>query len=188
MNTSVLARTLYLLVCVCTFVSCRNSYDPSTIPAERWFSQNKSSRKPKLAKTKSKQYSGRVHQSLLDKANRSNTKIVINIANQTGYILVNGQIAASSPVSTARAGKHTPRGTFTITERVRSGKISTIYKVEMPFWMRLDQMPFGLHAGELPGYPASAGCIRLPYDMARLLYDHAHTGTKVSIYSQWTEG
>jgi hypothetical protein len=39
----------------------------------------------------------------------------------------------------------------------------------------------GLHAGELPGYPASHGCIRLPPEMARLLFNDVRTGTFVQI-------
>ena len=72
-----------------------------------------------------------------------------------------------------------------VTERVRSGKISTIYGVGMPYWMRLSGSVYGVHAGYLPGYPASAGCIRLPRDAAQLIYDNTKYGTQVSIYSSW---
>lgn len=185
MNKRVLSGALCLAVCISTLVGCRSSYNPSTVPAERWFSQKKSSRKPNVSKPAEKEYSGRVHQSILDKANGSNTKLIIDIADQRGYLMVNGEIAVNCPVSTARTGKHTPRGTFTITERVRSGKISTIYKTAMPYWMRLDNSAIGVHAGYVPGYPASAGCIRLPYDIARVIYDNTGSGTRVTIYSDW---
>ncbi len=131
---------------------------------------------------------GTMNPALLAQSTRSNTRVVIDIADQKAFLLVNGKIAARSPISTARPGKSTPRGSFTITERVRSGKISTIYKVEMPYWMRLGGTPFGLHAGYLPGYPASAGCIRLPMNMARTIYDHTGYGTRVSVYSSWSGG
>ncbi|MDF1811348.1 MAG: L,D-transpeptidase [Verrucomicrobiales bacterium] len=170
----------------CVLSSCKSTFDPSTIPADKWFAQKKYSRSPKVSKAEELALSGRVHQSVLEKANGSNTRFIIDIAEQEAYLLVDGRIAVTTPVSTARPGKHTPRGTFHISERVRSGKISTIYKVAMPYWMRLDDSAVGIHAGYVPGYPASAGCVRLPYDMARVVFDNTQTGTKVSIYSDWT--
>lgn len=131
---------------------------------------------------------GKVNQSILSQSNRYNTRVIIDIEDQKAFLLVNGTIAIESPVSTARPGKYTPRGTFSMTERVRSGKVSTIYDVSMPFWMRLDGSVFGVHAGYLPGYPASAGCIRLPYGMAEQIYNHSAYGTKVSIYNSWSGG
>ncbi|MDF1755449.1 MAG: L,D-transpeptidase family protein [Verrucomicrobiales bacterium] len=140
-------------------------------------------------KSNYKRVSGsRINHMALKGATKSNTRVVVDIADQKAFLLVNGKIAATSPVSTARAGKRTPRGTFSISQKVRSGKISTIYKVEMPYWMRLSGTVFGLHAGYLPGYPASAGCIRMPASMARLFYDHTSYGTRVSIYSSWSGG
>ena len=143
---------------------------------------------PSSQKYRSRVPQGRMNRALLAQANRKNTRVIIDIADQKAFLLVNGKIALRSPVSTARPGKYTPRGTFRISERVRSGKISTIYKVEMPYWMRLSGTPFGVHAGYLPGYPASAGCIRLPASMARIVYDKTGYGTRVSIYSSWSGG
>ncbi|MEM1294406.1 MAG: L,D-transpeptidase [Verrucomicrobiota bacterium] len=127
-----------------------------------------------------------VSQRTLDRSTRSNTKVVIDISKQRAYLLVNGQIAVRTPISSARPGKYTPRGTFSISERVRSGKVSNIYHVGMPYWMRLGSSAYGVHAGHLPGYPASAGCVRLPSSAARLIYDNTRSGTKVSIYSSWS--
>lgn len=132
--------------------------------------------------------SGRINHMVMKDATRYNTRVVVDIADQKAFLLVNGKIAATSPVSTARAGKRTPRGSFSISQRVRTGKISTIYKVEMPYWMRLSGTPYGLHAGHLPGYPASAGCVRMPASMAKLFYDKTKSGTRVSIYSSWSGG
>ncbi|MEO0415222.1 MAG: L,D-transpeptidase family protein, partial [Verrucomicrobiota bacterium] len=128
-------------------------------------------KKPTKKKTTYKP-SGKINYAVLSMATSSNTRVIVDIADQKAFLLVSGKIAATSPVSTARTGKYTPRGTFSVTERVRTGKISTIYKVEMPYWMRLSGSPFGMHAGHLPGYPASAGCIRMPADMAKLFYDN----------------
>lgn len=98
---------------------------------------------------------------------------------------MNGKIAVDTPVSTARPGKWTPRGSFSMSQRVRTGKVSTIYGVEMPYWMRLSGSVYGVHAGHLPGYPASAGCIRLPVSAAQVIYDNTTYGTRVNIYSSW---
>lgn len=131
---------------------------------------------------------GKINRAILNQSNRYNTRVVIDIADQKGFLLVNGKIAVTTPVSTARSGKYTPRGTFSISERVRSGKISTIYNVSMPYWMRLSGSVFGLHAGYLPGYPASAGCVRMPHSMAQVFYDNTAYGTRVNIYSSWSGG
>ncbi len=73
-----------------------------------------------------------------------------------------------------------PTGRFVITDKHRDHK-STIYKVPMPFFMRLNCRDFGMHEGNLPGYPASHGCIRLPGDTARRLYHDIPIGTLVTI-------
>jgi len=127
----------------------------------------------------------RVNQMVLSQSSNGKNRVVVDVAAQKAFLLVDGKIGAVSPVSTARPGKYTPRGSFTISEKVRSGKISTIYDVAMPYWMRLGGTPYGLHAGYLPGYPASAGCIRMPSNMAKVFYDHLKPGTRVSILSKW---
>ena len=120
---------------------------------------------------------------LISQAKVKGSSVVVNIARQRAYVYVDGQVAIDSPVSTARAGKQTPRGNFGVGEKVRQGKISTIYHVDMPYWMRLGSSPYGMHAGYLPGYPASAGCIRLPYEAAAKIYDCVGYGTRVKIVS-----
>lgn len=127
----------------------------------------------------------KVNQGVLAKSNQANTRVVVDISRQKAFLLVNGSVAIEAPVSTARPGKRTPRGSYRVTERVRSGKISTIYGVGMPYWMRLSGSVYGVHAGYLPGYPASAGCIRLPRDAAQLIFDNTKHGTRVSIYDAW---
>lgn len=127
----------------------------------------------------------KVNQVILARSNKANTRVIVDVGRQTAFLLVDGRVAVETPVSTARTGKYTPRGSFRITERVRSGKISTIYGVGMPYWMRLSGSVYGVHAGYLPGYPASAGCIRLPSDAAQLIYDNTKYGTRVSIYTSW---
>lgn len=145
-----------------------------------------SSRKAAKPKDKLIVTSGaKVNPFVLSQSTGGNTRVVIDIAAQRGYLLVNGRVAVDTPVSTARPGKYTPRGSFTMSEKVRTGKYSTIYGVEMPYWMRLSGTVFGVHAGVLPGYPASAGCVRLPASAAQVIYDNTSYGTRVNIYSSW---
>ena len=81
----------------------------------------------------------------------------------------------------------TTRGTFKITQRVESGKTSTIYGCSLPYWMRLDQSAIGMHVGELPGYPASAGCVRLPAQIAPLIFGATQSGTTVKVVDSWQQ-
>ncbi len=128
-----------------------------------------------------------INQSLLEIEKDSDRKVIVDISRQRVFLVVNDLIAVDSAVSTARRGKYTPRGTFQITEKVKSGKVSTIYHVYMPNWMRLGHTTVGMHTGDLPGYPASAGCIRLPQSVAPILYEHVNRGVTVEVVDSWDE-
>src|SRR5207237_10063395 len=82
--------------------------------------------------------------------------------------------------STGRTGYSTKRGEFVITNKERNHR-STIYHVEMPYFMRLSCLDFGMHAGYVPNHPASHGCIRLPEDAARKFFSEIPVGTLVSV-------
>lgn len=120
---------------------------------------------------------------LIRQAKSRGSSVVVNIARQRAYVYIGGEVAIDTPVSTARSDKWTPRGSFGVGEKIRQGKISTIYNVGMPYWMRLGSSAYGMHAGYLPGYPASAGCIRMPYEAAQKVYDSVGYGTSVKIIS-----
>jgi lipoprotein-anchoring transpeptidase ErfK/SrfK len=108
-------------------------------------------------------------------------KVIVDIKAQRAYFFVGEKLAFETPVSSGAKGRSTPRGTYTITEKIRSGKRSTLYKSLMPYWNRLDESAIGLHTGQLPGYPASHGCVRLPDESARFLFENATRGTTVQI-------
>ncbi|MCB1207279.1 MAG: L,D-transpeptidase family protein [Verrucomicrobiae bacterium] len=128
-----------------------------------------------------------INQHLLDAGKSGGEKrIVVDISKQRAYLLIDGQIAIDTAVSTARSGKYTPRGEFKITERVKTGKTSTIYGCSLPFWQRLDDSPVGMHVGDLPGYPASAGCIRLPYSVAPVIFENTASGVTVEVVDSWS--
>lgn len=128
-----------------------------------------------------------INQRLLEGEVDGNRRIVIDIARQRAFLVVNGLVAIDTAVSTARRGKYTPRGNFSISEKVQSGKVSNIYHVYMPYWMRLGRTAVGMHVGDLPGYPASAGCIRLPQSVGPLLFEHTRRGVPVEVVESWDE-
>jgi len=111
---------------------------------------------------------------------RAAIRVVVSIRNQSAWLVDRNRILVTSAVSTAKKGMHTPTGHFRVSEKDVS-HVSTIYHVSMPFYMRLSGQPFGMHAGYLPGYPASHGCIRMPRDKAALFFRNVIVGTPVRI-------
>jgi hypothetical protein len=107
--------------------------------------------------------------------------VVVSIDDQMAYLYRNGVQIARSTVSTGRPGKETPTGVFTILQR-KVDHESNIYKgAQMPYMQRLTWSGIAMHAGDLPGYPASGGCIRLPYEFSRLVYGEMRNGSTVVI-------
>lgn len=128
-----------------------------------------------------------VNHQLLDARPDGEKKVIVDVANQRAYLLIDNMVAIDTAVSTARSGKETPRGTFKITERVAEGKTSTIYGCDLPYWQRLDGSAIGLHVGDLPGYAASAGCIRLPHSIAPTLFANTASGVTVEVVDNWDQ-
>ena len=107
--------------------------------------------------------------------------VVINRQTQRLVAYRNGVPIGISTISTGRQGYRTPTGIFTILQK-RVEHYSSIYdNAPMPYMQRLTWGGVALHAGNLPGYPASHGCIRLPLDFARLLYGVTGIGTTVVV-------
>ena len=126
-----------------------------------------------------------INHDLLTASKDAKKRIVVDVSKQRAYLIVGNTIALDTAVSTARSGKYTPRGEFKITERVKTGKTSTIYGCNLPYWQRLGDSAVGLHIGDLPGYPASAGCIRLPESVAPILFEHTSSGITVEVVDSW---
>lgn len=108
------------------------------------------------------------------------TRVEISLNDQRALFFKDNVLALSSPVSTGKPGRATPTGQFVITDKHPTHK-STIYKVDMPWFMRLNCREFGMHQGIVPNYPASHGCIRMPGDKARELFRQVDLGTLVVI-------
>src|SRR5438270_7268084 len=107
-------------------------------------------------------------------------RIEISLALQQIALLKNGVPVYHTRCSTGRPGYSTKRGEFVITNKERNHR-STIYHVDMPYFMRLSCLDFGMHAGLVPNYPASHGCIRLPEEAARKFFSEIPVGTLVTV-------
>jgi L,D-transpeptidase catalytic domain/Ankyrin repeats (3 copies) len=107
-------------------------------------------------------------------------RIEISLASQRAALIKNGVPIFRTECSTGRPGYSTRTGHFVITDKERNHR-STIYKVEMPYFMRLSCLDFGMHAGAVPNYPASHGCIRLPSEAARKFFSEIPVGTLVTV-------
>ena len=107
--------------------------------------------------------------------------IIVSLADQRLYAYHDQQLVAWSNVSSGRPGHETPTGAFTVSEKDVDHHSSLYDNAPMPFFMRLTDGGVGLHAGQLPGYPASHGCVRLPLAMAGELYQRVESGTPVEI-------
>lgn len=91
-----------------------------------------------------------------------------------------GKEIFSTRVSTGKKGHATPTGEFVITNKYRDWK-STLYHASMPYFQRFSCGDFGMHEGNVPNYPASHGCIRLPAGTAKKLFSMTQAGDRVNI-------
>jgi lipoprotein-anchoring transpeptidase ErfK/SrfK len=107
--------------------------------------------------------------------------VVVSIPDQKAWVFRGQTFVDSSPVSTGMRGHSTPAGTFPILQKKVHHHSNLYSNAPMPYMQRLTHGGIALHAGHLPGYPASHGCIRLPMDFAKKLYGITRTGTIVRV-------
>lgn len=133
--------------------------------------------------------------------------IVIDLAEQRADLYAGQELMLTAPVSTGREGHDTVPGKYRVIEK-DAGHRSSVYGAyvangyvvrpdvdvrkdprppgaqfvgaPMPYFLRI-YGGVGMHAGYLPGYPASHGCIRMPAGAARRFYDAARVGTPVTV-------
>ena len=108
-------------------------------------------------------------------------RIVISLPLQKAYVFADGELVDTTPVSTGKRGYETPAGTFPILQKKVHHRSNKYSNAPMPYMQRLTWYGVALHAGRVPGYPASHGCIRLPRSYAKKLYDITDHGTIVTI-------
>jgi hypothetical protein len=106
--------------------------------------------------------------------------VVVSITEQFCYVYRNGIRIAYCPVATGKPGHETPTGVFTILQKDKD-HVSSIYHAKMPYTERLTWSGICLHAGSIPGYPNSHGCVHLPLEFSHLLFDLEHLGATVVI-------
>lgn len=107
--------------------------------------------------------------------------LIVNLKTQRAILYRNGVPIGATTVSTGRPGRSTPTGVFTILEKQVVHHSSKYDNAPMPYMERLTWYGVALHAGHLPGYPASHGCIRMPKGFAKLLYGVTSLGMTVVI-------
>jgi hypothetical protein len=112
--------------------------------------------------------------------------IVVSLPEQLVHVYRNGVTIGVSTCSTGKSGNRTPTGVFTILQKRAEHYSSTYNNAPMPNMQRLTWKGVALHAGNLPGYPASHGCIRLPIKFSELLFSVTQLGTSVIIADQET--
>lgn len=135
-------------------------------------------------------------------------RIVVSLSQQTASFYKGDQLVGVSALSTGREGYDTPTGSFKVIQKSANHR-SNLYGdfvdangnvvvanvdikkdkappgtsflgASMPYFMRIHNGT-GLHAGFLPGFPASHGCIRMPEDMARIFFNNVSVGTPVIV-------
>ena len=145
---------------------------------------------------------------------RGETSVEIDLQEQRAYLLQNGRPVLASPISSGRYGHLTKGGSFKILEKERNhyssmyGKIVDAYgntvvadadadmsvprggkfiPAPMHYFMRFDGAD-GMHAGYLPGYPASHGCVRMPEQYAIAFFNSVDVGTPVTVFGRTPTG
>ena len=141
--------------------------------------------------------------------NPDNSHVIVSLSKQRVYLMVGEQIYIDSPISSGKKGRETPTGSFSVLQKdpdhrssiygdfvdhngrtVRSGVSTAIDSApsgthyvgaSMRWFCRLTNSGVGMHVGILPGYPASHGCVRLPADIAPLIYQKVKIGTPAVI-------
>jgi hypothetical protein len=106
---------------------------------------------------------------------------IVSLSDQRISIYDADGMFLESPVSTGSPGYETPAGIFSIVQKKEEHRSNLYEDGEMPFMQRITWTGIALHAGALPGHPASHGCIRLPTAFARRLFDMTELGMRVVI-------
>ncbi len=177
--------------------------------AQIWGSRSANAPMRKAADMIGRQPGPKIDKDLEAVINPSNSHVLISLSKQRVYLMTGDQIYIDSPISSGKAGHATPRGNFSVMEKDldhrssvygnfvdRSGRIvrggvstkidsapsGTRYSgAPMKYFCRLTGTGVGMHIGILPGYAASHGCVRLPAEIAPLIYAKVRVGTRVVV-------
>ena len=118
-----------------------------------------------------------------DRAPKGPVVVVVSLSDQLAYVYRNGLRIGVSTVSTGKRGYETPTGVFTVLRKERMHYSHKYHNAAMPD----SQFFFGgaaLHAGGLPGYPSSHGCVHLPRAFADRVFGVTHNGTPIIVTNE----
>ncbi len=113
--------------------------------------------------------------------NRTPLQVVISIPGQSLKVFQGTKVIASSRISSGKAGHRTPTGVFSIIQKNRVHHSNIYNNAPMPNMQRITWSGIAMHAGRVPGYPASHGCIRLPYSFSKKLFRTTRMGAHVIV-------
>lgn len=107
--------------------------------------------------------------------------VIVSLDEQRAYTYRNGVQIGVATISTGRKGHETPTGVFVTSFKDKNHHSNLYHNAAMPYTQRFTMDGVALHAGGLPGYPSSHGCVHLPSEYARLLFDAAPRGMTVVV-------
>lgn len=107
--------------------------------------------------------------------------IYVDLSRQRATVYRNGVRIGVSTISSGKEGHETPTGVFTILQKDASHRSSVYNNAAMPYQQRLTWDGVALHAGGLPGYPESHGCVHLPYGFSQELFAITKLGVTVVV-------
>ena len=112
---------------------------------------------------------------------RGETRVIVSIDRQLAFVYRGDTLIGAASVTTARENKLTPQGIFPIWLKKDMHFSQAYDNTPMPYTQFIDEHGIALHAGPNPGYPASAGCVRLPNQFAKKIFAITDIGTTVLI-------
>jgi lipoprotein-anchoring transpeptidase ErfK/SrfK len=107
--------------------------------------------------------------------------IAVSIEQQKVRVYDSNGLFAESPVSTGMKGHSTPMGVFSIIQKHKMHRSNIYSDAPMPYMQRITWSGVAMHAGVLPGYPASHGCIRMPMTFAVKMWNWTRMGARVIV-------
>ncbi|MHC2335013.1 L,D-transpeptidase [Bradyrhizobium sp. USDA 4454] len=107
--------------------------------------------------------------------------ISVSIDQQRVSVYDSNGLYAESPVSTGMKGHSTPMGVFSVIQKQKYHQSNIYSGAPMPYMQRITWSGIAMHAGVLPGYPASHGCIRMPMSFAVKMYNWTRMGARVFV-------
>lgn len=149
-----------------------------------------------------------INKEIAEQITPDNSSVIVSLGKQRAYVMMGEQVYIDTPISSGKRAGMTPKGVFKITQKdpdhrssiygnfvdrkgrvvragislkVDSAPSGTRYEGAPMKWFCRFNGAVGMHVGKLPGYPASHGCVRLPEDIAPLIYQKVKVGTVVEV-------